>query len=191
MTKTRHVYVSMIRGINVGGHKRLKMDALRELYGTLDLEHAATYVQSGNVSFLSSVEDAGQIEANIEQAIDQSFGYSVSVMVRTPAELDVIISENPFPAECEEDPSRTFVLFLGGQPNIDVAGLAAPKGAPERFVAGTRAIYLHCPNGAGNSKVPGNFFEKGLGVRTTARNWRTVLALRALASKTAKAEGEG
>ena len=188
MSTAKRVYISMIRGINVGGHKRLKMETLRELYAELGFESVFTYVQSGNVAFTSTLDDPGEIAKAIEDGIQSSVGYSVSVVVRTPAELDRVVSETPFPRECEEDPKRTFVTFLAERPHISADTLTVPEGSPERLVAGEREIYVHCPDGAGNSKLSINFFEKALGVRATARNWRTVLALRELAAKAADAE---
>jgi len=173
----------------VGRHKRLKMEALRELYAALGFENVATYVQSGNVAFDSTLRDPKEIARAIEEELDRTTGYSVSVILRTPAELDRVISQNPFPNESAEDPAKTFVAFLAETPSTDPARLELPAGSRERFVAVEREIYLHCPDGARHSKLTNNFFEKALGVRVTTRNWRTVLALHDLVEKTRGARG--
>ena len=44
-------YISILRGINVSGQKKIKMTDLKSLYETLGFKNVVTYIQSGNVIF--------------------------------------------------------------------------------------------------------------------------------------------
>lgn len=77
------VYISLLRGINVGGHKIIKMEALRALYHSMGLAEAQTLLQSGNVVFSSEITDRTGLAGQIEQAIEKSFGFHADVILRT------------------------------------------------------------------------------------------------------------
>ena len=91
-----NTYISFLRGINVGGHSKIKMKELIELYESLGLKNVKTYVQSGNVVFESNGNNINQIIKKIETGIQKQFGLDVKVMVRTPDEIKRIIKNNPF-----------------------------------------------------------------------------------------------
>ena len=129
------VVISMLRGVNVGRHNRIKMDALRALYESLKLREARTYVQSGNVIFRSERHPAeappaggrersrraglakgGDLAAHIEDAIEHRWGFRPTVILRTASELRDVIARNPFAARHAIDPSRLLVLFLAREP---------------------------------------------------------------------------
>src|ERR1700704_894959 len=90
------VIISMLRGVNVGGHNMIKMDALRALYESLGLRDAQTYVQSGNVVFRTQGRDLALIWKKIENGIERTFGFRPSVIVRTDSEMRDVIARNPF-----------------------------------------------------------------------------------------------
>src|SRR6266700_1997175 len=79
--------VSLFRGINVGGHHKIRMDELKDLHESLGLKDVLTYIQSGNVVFISDDADVAQLPRQIEDGFAQKFGFQVKVMVRTSAEL--------------------------------------------------------------------------------------------------------
>src|SRR5438046_9547754 len=81
------VIISMLRGVNVGGHNKIKMDALRALYESLKLRDAQTYVQSGNVIFRTDERDIARLAKRIEDGIERKFGFRPDVIVRTGAEV--------------------------------------------------------------------------------------------------------
>jgi uncharacterized protein (DUF1697 family) len=78
------VAISMLRGINVGGHKSIKMESLRAIYESLGLRDAQTYVQSGNVIFRTAVRDLPSLAKRIESKIEQTLDYRMSVIGGTP-----------------------------------------------------------------------------------------------------------
>src|SRR5205807_4423460 len=89
------VIISMLRGVNVGGHNKIKMDALRALYESLGLLDAETHIQSGNVLFRTRMRDHVLLAKTIENGIEEGFGFRPSVIVRTPSELRDAIARNP------------------------------------------------------------------------------------------------
>lgn len=172
--------VALLRGINVGGKNKIPMTELKSLFASLGLEDVVTYIQSGNVVFRSPAGDAQDIAAGIQKRIAEDFGFSVTVLLRTPAELGEITECNPF-LRGEADLSKLHVVFLDGPPPADgVAQLDPGRSPPDEFSMSGREIYLHLPNGAGRSKLTIDYFERVLGIAATARNWNTLLKLLAL-----------
>jgi len=175
-------YVALLRGINVGGRTKIAMADLRKLFAALGAEDVATYVQSGNVVFKSGAP-APALAQSIEGRIAEELGLRVTVVVRTAADLAKIVSANPF-GDRGAEPTKLHVVFLAEKPAAArVRALDATRGEPDEFRVVGREIYLHYPNGSGRSKVTNAWFEKELGVRGTARNWRTVTTLAELAGR--------
>jgi uncharacterized protein (DUF1697 family) len=170
-------FVALLRGINVGGKTMIKMPELRSLLAEMDFEDVSTYVQSGNVVLKSSLGDARALAAAIEERIAQTFGLDTTVLVRTPADLREVADANPF-RDRETDLTKLHVVFLSDRPAADaVSELDPTRSPPDEFSVRGREIYLHLPNGAGRSKLTIDYFEKRLGVRATARNWKTLTKL--------------
>jgi uncharacterized protein (DUF1697 family) len=170
-------FVALLRGINVGGKTMIKMPELRSLLAEAGLEDVRTYVQSGNVVFKSSSRGAEALATDIEERIAEAFGVDTTVLIRTPAELKQIEASNPFQRR-ETDLTKLHVVFLGDRPAAGaVSELDPTRSPPDEFSVRGREIYLHLPNGAGRSKLTIDYFEKRLGVRATARNWKTLTKL--------------
>src|SRR5271157_5753759 len=147
-------YISMLRGINVGGQKSIRMAELIRLYQALDIATVKTYLQSGNVVFESAEPEASRLGTAIEAQIERSFGFKVSVFLRTTADFQSLIAGNPFLAERKEDPARLHVTFLYSPVGeAEISRLERPKTDADEFVAITREIYLFCPNGYGRTKL--------------------------------------
>ena len=178
------VYISLLRGINVGGARIISMGALCELYSGLGFTRIRTYLQSGNVVFESPLKDQSQLGDHIEASIEQMYGYRVTVFMRDAQDFGRIIAGNPFQEEARSDPARLHVSFLYHDPPEAAWGkLDLPAGIPDRLARGDRAVYLYYPNGAAKTKIPSSYLEKALGVPITDRNWNTVNALYRLATE--------
>ena len=173
-------YIALLRGINVVGRRIVPMKDLRlalEEAGCVDVQ---TYIQSGNVVFRSAVDDAAHLSKQLAAAVSGSHGFEPRVLVRTPAELERAAAGNPFP-EADEDPKSLHLFFLDKPAKRpDLKSLEALKTHTERFVLKGRIFYLHTPSGFGTSKLAKRA-ERLLGVDATARNWRTVKTLLAMA----------
>jgi len=168
-------YISMLRGINVAGHNQIKMPALRELFESLGFERVQTYIQSGNVVFKASKGSTLQISKKIEGRITNDFGFRVPVVTRTSAEMGSVIASNPFLKTKSIDPTKLHVTFLSEAPEAAaLRKLGEVAAGADQFRSCGREIYLHCPNGYGNTKLSNNTLEKILGSPATTRNWNTV-----------------
>jgi uncharacterized protein (DUF1697 family) len=168
--------ILLLRGINLGSHKRVAMPELRALLSDGGFEDVRTYVQSGNV-VLASQASPRHVGAQAERLIADRFGFDVDVIVRTRDELAEVVARNPL-AEVAVDPKRYQVSFLDAEPDPDVLErIAKVTTEPERLVAIGRELYAWHPNGIGRSKLWNKLGGTGLGVRATARNWTTVTTL--------------
>lgn len=174
-------YLALLRGINVGGHKKIPMKELKDLFNSLGFSKVATYIQSGNVIFSSSQEKG--LEALIEGALKKRFGFEVTVIVLTEAKFKKAVQACPFIQEGDADGSKVLVSFLKEGPDKDgAAQIQAKAKESEQVVLGEKALYMNCPEGYGRSKLSTSILEKALGTRLTARNWKTVKALSGLLS---------
>jgi len=174
-------YVSLLRGINVGGHKKILMADLRRTYDALGFAPVQTYIQSGNVVFRGAPGSAESVAQRIEEAIMADFGFQVRVMLRTAEELEDVVRGNPFLAE-GADPSRLHVTFLAEAASAQAMDeFASFRMGPDELRLVGREAYLHCPGGMGRTKLTPTFIERSFGSPTTTRNWRTVNTVLAMA----------
>ena len=172
-------YVSLFRGINVGGHQTVRMEALKELHTSLDLRDVQTYIQSGNVVFASDGADVTQIQKEIEDGFAQKFGFQVKVMVRTAGEFNVLIENNPFQNQPMKESKWVVAMFLASHPNSTAReDIQKTYTGPEELHIMGQEVYIYYPEGIGRSKLTNTFLEKKLKTMGTARNWNTVLRLR-------------
>ncbi|MCX6249092.1 MAG: DUF1697 domain-containing protein [Bacteroidetes bacterium] len=177
-------YISILRGINVSGQKKVLMADLKELYASLGFTEVTTYIQSGNVIFKTSGDlSAGDLCNKIEKAIEGRYKFQVPVIIRNAGEINAILSSNPFLAEKGIDPERLHVTFLGKDPQpSELSAILKFDYPPDRFAIIGKEVYLYCPGGYGNTKLSNSFFENKLKVTATTRNWKTVGKLAELAS---------
>jgi uncharacterized protein (DUF1697 family) len=172
--------IVLLRGINVGGHRRVSMAALREALTSLGYRDVTTHLQSGNV-LLTSDTPPEQLQRDLERQIVEHLSVDPQVLVRTRDELADIIRRDPF-GDVAADPKRYQVSFLSGEPSADVVReLAAGDVSPERVVVSGREIYAWHPDGVQRSQLAGLLTDRRLGVTATARNWNTVTKLLELA----------
>lgn len=168
-------YISLLRGINVSGQKKIRMQDLKALYESLGFKKVDTYIQSGNVVFDTRVADIRQA---IEKAIAKEFGFDVPVLLRTADELGEILTANPFLTRPGIDISKLHVSFLDQEPAVsDIENLSQVQSGADEFQVLGQQVYLYCPNGYGRSKLTNTVLEKKLGTGATTRNWKTVLQL--------------
>lgn len=168
----------MLRGVNVGGHRKIKMDALRELYESLQMRDPQTYVQSGNVVFQTGDRDLVLLARRIEQAIERKSGFRTSVILRTVSEMRGVIARNPFASRPGVEPNKFLVTFLASRPSAEVRSkLLAIPAAPEELRIDGRELYIYFPNGIARPKLSLPLVERTLAIPGTGRNWNTVTRL--------------
>ena len=176
---TRHI--ALLRGINVGGHKKVPMADLRAALEDAGFEDVKTYVQSGNVALTAAEKSPAKVGRKVEQAIEKAFGFDVAVVVRSRAEIAALIEDDPL-GDVATNPTYRIVVFLADK--LDRARLAdvdPEQFAPEAFALRDYEIVMWAPGGQRDSKLVRTLTEKRSGVVGTARNWKTVLKLLDLA----------
>ena len=167
-------YVALLRGINVGGNTMIKMETLREVFSGLGFENVRTYINSGNVAFDAGRSSVAKLVGRIENAIEERFGRTVEVTLRTRKDINRILSANPFDGQYASH-KEMHVLFLKTEmPREKMQQLEAAALPGERYQLAGREIYCHIPAGVAGSLLTKGFFEKKPRVYITARNWRTV-----------------
>lgn len=174
-------WIALLRGVNVGGAKKVPMAQLRELLEGLGFADVSTYVQSGNAVFTAEEDDPRAVAERIEAAIEDAFGFGSSITMRTRDELAAVIDAHPLRDVVTAD-NRFHVMFLSDEAPPDaLAAIDAKAHEPELFVLAGRELYLWTPAGLGTSRLAPKLTEKRLGTTATTRNWRTVEKLLELA----------
>jgi uncharacterized protein (DUF1697 family) len=172
-------YVALLRGVNVGGNKKVPMAELRAAATGCGFEDVATYIQSGNVVFTSR-QGAKQVASDLHNAILAEIGVDTRVVTRTVAQMQQVVAKNPFLAR-GVDPKLLHVVFLyeASTPKLDAVDptVYAPD---EIAVVGTEA-FISVPNGLGRSKLGTDTIMRKLGLLGTTRNWRTCTTLAEMA----------
>ncbi|MFJ7077337.1 DUF1697 domain-containing protein [Streptomyces sp. NPDC098781] len=172
-------YAALLRGINVGGSRKLPMADLRTLLTGLGHDGVRTYLQSGQAVFASDHGDEESLAAELATAIEKRFGFTVDVIVRDHAYLRSIADNCPFPA-AELEPKQLHVTYFSAPVDADrFAEIDRTAFLPEEFRLGDRALYLYAPNGLGRSKLAEILSRPRLnkGLIATSRNWNTVVKL--------------
>ena len=168
------VIISLLRGINVGGHNKIKMADLRELYESLGLRSTRTILQSGNAVFVTKDQELSAIAATIEDAIQDTFGIEVQVILRRAQEFRAIFEYQPFNEVELDQASKLAIVYLAHLPAADaLANLKNSISGPEVIRAHGKELFITYPEGMARSKLTNQFIERRLGIAATARNWNT------------------
>jgi uncharacterized protein (DUF1697 family) len=174
------VYVAMLRGVNVGGNS-LKMDWLRQACEGLGLQNVRTYVQSGNIVF-SSRGSAVKLAQTLKAAIDAQTRLPVTVVLRSAADMERIVADNPFLKQKGIDVAKLHVTFLDKTPiKPALDRLDALVGTRDQYRLNGSELYLNCPINYGETRLSNGAIEKVLGVGATTRNLKTVTTLHQMA----------
>ena len=174
-------YIALLRGINVGGHKKVPMAELRDLLNKNGFSDIKTYIQSGNVIFKVAETNVQEIENSIQKSIANHFGFEVSVMVRTRQQLQKIFDNCPF---SKDKKINSYFAILSSSPNKDLVKEACEKTYEnEECEIANDCLYFYSDKGYGNAKFSLNFFERKLKVNATARNYKTMLKLLSLSAE--------
>ena len=174
-------YIVLLKGINVGGHKKIPMAELRQLMTNNGFQEVHTYIQSGNIILKTNENEIYKIEDRISKSILDYFGFEVSVLVKTRKELQRIFDESPF---SQDKKKASYFMMLHNTPDE-----TAVKEASEKIYEGEEyqiindCIYYFYEKGLGQSKFNVNFFERRFKTFTTARNYNTMVKLLSLSSQ--------
>jgi uncharacterized protein (DUF1697 family) len=182
-------HIALLRGINLGGHKKVAMADLRQLVSSLGHADVATYIQSGNVVFSTGQSDNAALAAALEEAIAARLGVESRVVVLSRDDLARVARDNPYPGETNY--RALHAIFLSDEPGPEIAERVASaqrevaqKGSRDTAQVIGRTIFLHTPDGYGRSDLAAALVKLGQkktdAVSGTARNWATVTKLLAM-----------
>ncbi|WP_320019014.1 DUF1697 domain-containing protein [Labilibaculum manganireducens] len=175
-------YISVLRGINVGGKRKILMADLKELYSELGFENCISYIQSGNVIFEYQNVSNSKLEEKLEDAILEKYGFEVPVIVRTRNEWEQSVRANPYTDTHEKE--NLFITFLSETPKTEVSeAISELNFEPDRFQMIDKDVFIYCPGPYHKTKLSNQFFESKLKVKATTRNWNTVLKLLELSAE--------
>ncbi len=178
------ILIALLRGINVGGHNKLPMQALRSIAQAQGASNVSTYIQSGNIVFRSPKASATSIAKKLRAAIHKDFGFKPGILMLDHDMLGAVIKNNPL-AVISSDPSKLHVLFLTKPADKKrLKEIEALLSNDEQVKAVQSAIYFHAPAGIGRSKASEKLGRLFPGA--TGRNWRTCLKLEEMADALAQ-----
>ena len=174
--------IALLRAINVGGNRSIKMADLAEVFGAAGCGNVRTYIQSGNVVFETGAVDRAELAERLEKVLGKTFGFTPAVILRDVAEMRGVVARNPFDGREDVAPNRLLVTFLKSDPGeaARVAVRAIPTGPEEVFIDGSE-LFIYYPDGAGTTKLPVAKIDRAHGQVGTSRNWNSVLKLVAMA----------
>jgi uncharacterized protein (DUF1697 family) len=173
--------IALLRGINVGGRKKVAMADLRTVCERLGFTDVKSLLQSGNLVFRGDRRPAADVEDLLRAESVKRLSLDAEFFVRSAKEWTAIVAANPFPRAAAQDPAHLVLMCLKEAPvGASVEALQAAIAGPEIIRAKGRHLYIVFPTGIGTSRLTNALIEKRLGTRGTARNWNTVLKLAAL-----------
>lgn len=170
-------YLAILRGINVGGRRKVRMEDLRGFMKEAGFTEVETYIQSGNIIFEDpkSRSDA-EIAETIEKLISDHYYFDVPVIVWSAKELQAAIDENPYARDYGVE--RLHLTFLKTEPGNEALEVIEDYDfPPDRYMVSGRKVFIYCDGKYSDSKLTNKFFEDKLKVSATTRNWKTVQKL--------------
>lgn len=174
---TKPTFVALLRGINVGGKHILPMADLTSMFAKSGALGIRTYIQSGNVVFEASPNDASAIAISVTKSIGKKFKFEPTIVLRSAGEMADVVANNPFLSDGSES-AALYVGFLAKAPGkADIAKIDPARSPNDRLVVRGREIFVHYPGGVANSKFTNAYIDSTLATTSTFRNWRTVMKL--------------
>jgi len=168
-------YAAFLRGINVSGQKIIKMERLKEIFESMKVKNVKTYIQSGNVIFDSSESNSETLINKIESHIKKSLGYEVTVITRTAAEIEKVITQNPFAKKKLDKDYNLYITFLAEEPTDALKkSLMESRDEIANYKIINREVYTLYKRSNAKHPFSNNFVEKKLKVAATTRNWNVV-----------------
>lgn len=170
-------FVALLRGINVGGHRKMPMADLRELHVEMGHTNVKSYLQSGNLMFDCPDAKCAILAKILEQAYEARFGFNTQVIVRKLADIMHAVQNCPIDLAPEREPKFLHLVFLSNTPATKAVAALMQYDGPEEWVVRGDVLYIYYTDGAGRAKLSLSYIEKALNVTGTARNWNTATKL--------------
>jgi uncharacterized protein (DUF1697 family) len=150
--------IAFLRGINVGGHHKVPMATLRQVFTKMGFGSVSTLLNSGNVRFESTDTDLPALEQRLEARLKEEFGFPIPVLLRTEESLRALVESSPFAlilSEAKDPDIRLYITFTR-------SGEAIPSVVDLRDSRTVKTM---------------EDLERRLGKDITTRNWNTIRKL--------------
>lgn len=171
--------MAFLRGINVGGNHLIKMAELKRELEAIGLRNVQTYIQSGNVLFDGTDEEAAGLEDRIERTLAETFGFPVPTMIRSAAEMSEIARRCPYAFEALSEGQSIHLSLLKAEPTKEeLSAIPELDTGADTYVIDGREIYLFYSRSMLDSLLPKKLQKIG---PVTSRNWKTILKMNELA----------
>lgn len=175
-------YISVLRGINVGGKRKILMADLRKMYAELGFANCISYIQSGNVIFDYPDNRNSELAITIQNAVTKKYGFKVPVIVRKRNEWEQSVQANPYTGSHEKE--KLCLTFLNETPKAELTeAISELNFEPDNFQIIDKDVFIYCSGPYHKTKLSNQFFESKLKVKATTRNWNTVIKLLELSAK--------
>lgn len=169
------IYIALFRGINVGGHKKIKMADLKLLFIEFGFNNVITYIQSGNVIFESNEPNKANINEKLRCAIADKYGFDVDIIILTKDEMTKAFNCNPFTKTEKYEIEKLYFCFLENTPNeLSINSFIDKYSDLENIYYLNNVFYIEYLNRYSDSKINNNFIESKLKTNTTTRNYKTI-----------------
>ena len=166
------LWLALLKGVNVGGHNKVKMADLKAALTTAGIGDVRTYIQSGNV--LGRTEHAAEFAETLMRILDENFDIQTDAAILGADDVTRALANIPFD---EPEPKKVHLYFSPHSvppPAMDKLTAKATQGEGVAFIEDV--LYLHTPNGMGTSKLPQQIV-KMWPAPVTARNLNTMRKL--------------
>ncbi len=168
--------IAILRGINVGGKRKILMNDLKLLCKKMGLKDVHTYIQSGNLIFKSEKHPT-ELEKELEKTIAENYGFQIPIIILKATDLQNAVAKNPFLSEVNDTKQLHLTLLKEKPKQESIDKILSYNFEPDQFKIDHKNVFLWCKGKYHQSKLSTNFFEKNLNVQATTRNWNTILKL--------------
>lgn len=171
-------YIAFLRGINVGGHKKVPMAELKQMFEKMGFKNVKTFLASGNVVFGTEKENVKTLAEKIASNVEKAFGFLVHIIVRTVSDIEKMLQSEPFRDVKVTSQTRLYVTFLSEKPK---SKLEIPYSSPDqsfRILNVTNGVIFSVVDLTKTGTLDAmDFLEKEFGKNITTRNWNTVIKI--------------
>lgn len=168
-------YIAFLRGINVGGHHKVPMLELRKEMEKLKFENVVTLLNSGNIIFDAVTDDAENLERELSEHLEKTFGFPIPVILRSAEMINGFVIDNPFESILITKDIRLYVSFLHRDMESDLALPWVSDDTSFKVIfKSDKTIFSILDLSLSQTPKAMGILEKYYGKDITTRNWNTI-----------------
>ena len=174
-----NAYVTLLRGINVGGKNIVPMAGLKSRLEELGFANVSTYIASGNV-ILESDLPAAEIKSRIEAALTKSFKLDselIKVLVLSRRQLQAVIDNKPKGFGEQPEKYHSDAIFLIDIEAVQPIPIFNPREGVDKVWPGEGVIYSQRLSAQRTKSRLSKIMASPLYKSMTIRSWSTTIKL--------------